>query len=474
MNFRSAKYFFAFAAILLLFALLLICFPPSRPLAVAAAVCSASAIAFWAYSRCCGCSSAGAWLLLGCIALVGSGVIVNSWFFTTASGGSDSCPALQNFDAALNWSYYSGLNDASMHTDGWSGFHYERHTGYPMLMRLLSLPFGPSLAFVLGVNMLAVLLTIILCGSICRLSLSGSHHATTATTVCGLAIAAANCYFMVTGTIFIKDALIQCFFAAFVYHLLKISDCHRDCPPRYMAGILVLILLIAVVRHLLLPLLLPGIVLILWHRHQGRAMAILLTAAVAIYVLIMLLPTHEPYAAKYSLLYGPYDGDIDDDNPGSREAMLFAITGDLNYQMPWIRALWLPATMLCQFLIPFPWNFSRDMIFGPSEFYAHIAYPGYLCGIFLGYYILWLWRRGPAPVNRLLLYGIMLYAVVAYMYNGAVSRYCLTFIPLAAPAICFCLLSSWRRRSLWIWTAACALCMAAGLTVCHHLTQHLC
>ncbi|MDE6332695.1 MAG: hypothetical protein K2L80_08840, partial [Muribaculaceae bacterium] len=103
--------------------------------------------------------------------------------------------------------------------------------------------------------------------------------------------------------------------------------------------------------------------------------------------------------------------------------------------------------------------------------YAHISFPGYLAGIILGYYILFQAKKGPAPVNRLLAWGGLLYAAVAFNWSGSVSRYCLMFIPLAAPAISFCILTAWRRRSLYIWTSVCAIILAVGLLICYRLSN---
>lgn len=475
MNFFKNDIFFGAIAAILLWITLIYIYTPSRPAAVFAGVVAASAIAGWAYSRQSWRSRGGVRLLLLCAALLGSGVILNCWYFTTACGATDAAPLFQNFDADLNWEYYTMSNLDNLATDSCPGLCFNRASGYPYLMWLISLPTGPSLALLLGVNMLCVLLTIILCGSITRICLRGSRFdSPVAPAFCAMIVLASNCYFMVTATIFIKDAVTQFLFASMTYMLLAIRLGLWK-TGRAVAASFGLMLLIALVRHQLIPLMIPGFILLLWGRKHLRPLLAITIFSAAVYAFIMMLPTHEEYDMTFSILSGPRTTHPEKlttfivDN--SRTDLIYSITGNLDEQMPWMRLLWLPLTMLCQFLIPFPWNFTRDIIFGPTQFYAHIAYPGYLAGILLGYYILFMMRRGPQLVNIILCWGAMLYAAVAFHWSGSVSRYCLMFIPLATPAISCCLLGAYRRHSLYIWTAICAIILAAGLIVCYRLSH---
>ncbi|MDE5643427.1 MAG: hypothetical protein K2I56_08040 [Muribaculaceae bacterium] len=476
MKFYEDDVFFGIVAVITLWVTLICTYTPDRPVAVFAAVSAASLLPAIVCRRLSWHSKGCAWLLLVCAAIIGSGVILNCWYFTTASGGTDAAPVLHNFDAELNWEFYTMSNIKDLATDRFPGFCFNRASGYPYLMRALGAVFGPSIAFLLGFNMLCVMLTVILCGSITRKCMQGHSFNTCVTPeLCAMIVLASNSYFLVTGTIFIKDAVIQLLFACMIYLLIVMKDSRRN-DAKTLAAAFGTILLIALVRHQLLPLLLPGFFLILFRSRQMWAKLLPLCAFTAIvYGAVMALPTHEEYDMAFSILTGPRATHPEKvttfivDN--SRTDMIFKITGNLDQQMPWMRVLWLPVTMLCQFLIPFPWNFTRDMIYGPSQFYAHISFPGYLAGIVLCYYILFMWRRGPRLANRLLCWGIILYAVVAFHWSGSVSRYCLMFIPLAAPAISFCLLTAWRKRSLYVWASLCSVLLASVLIVCHRLSH---
>ncbi|MDE6331097.1 MAG: hypothetical protein K2L80_00690 [Muribaculaceae bacterium] len=368
MIFFKNAFFSGIIAVIALWITLICVYTPSCPYGVFLAVSAASAIALYSY-RCQSWHTRGGMLLmLACAAVVGSGVILNCWYFTTASGGTDSAPVFQNFDASLNWEFLTMSNIEDLRTDRFPGICFNRTSGYPYLMALLCWPFGPSLAFLLGFNMLCVLLTIILCGSITRRCCPGHGLAAP---LCGMCVLAANCYFMVTGTIFIKDALVQLIFACITNLLCRMR--HNSQPERLPAiGCLGALLMIALVRHQLIPLMVPGFIILLSGKRRLWPVLIMLCAFSAIiYTAVMMLPTHEQYDTVFSVLNGPRATHPDRvttfivDN--SRTELIYSITGNLDEQMPWMRLLWLPVTMLCQFLIPFPWNFTRDMIYGPSQ-----------------------------------------------------------------------------------------------------------
>lgn len=405
---------------------------------------------------------AGARTVLNAAALLmACGIVVNQWYFTVHSGGTDCAPVLLNDDAFDYWVRMSGR--------GWY-IENASHAGYPLMVRRLC--FGsPSLAVALSLNMLGCLLTLVCTGALARLLYGdGTGAANRVTVWLSMAVVAANCYWLSCGTLLLRDSWICLATACIIYQLARM--CLRgNYTVNDMVGFGLLLFALGILRSQMLMLMLPGTLvlpLLIGRRYRRALLLSVLTVAVAFATdqLAAWLHAGQGSFVSTAQLTGP-DWTVE---PARRQMPLSSIAGHLPSMPLVVRLLWLPVFALVQFLIPFPWNFGRDIVFGPTSAYAHIAYPGYLAGIVLGYYVFWLMRRrGLSPPNLLLFWGALCYCAVAVAFSGTVSRYALPFLPLSAPVIARTLVECGRRRSLWIWTGACSTLMCAGLLVCHHL-----
>lgn len=419
------------------------------------------------YSRCSRQWPTGWYLLLGVTVALGCGVIINAWYFTTFSGGTDHWPAMVNYDALRNWSIIRRLS-----REGWQAYEHSRFIGYPTLLWWLCSVTGQSLLVVLTTNMLSVLLTIILTGKIAVAALSATDLRPRSVMTLGMAVACCNCYFLITGTLVLKDALIQLVVAAFIYLCIKVYQC-SSLKPGYWLGAVALLMITVFVRDYLIPPLIVGLIVML--RVSPTKLSWSLTMVIVAAGLLWL----SMYAAGFSPVV---HSDLTDlghsaisDSPGNSEEVvrrgpLTALLRADYFTMPlWKRLAVLPLTSLCQFLIPFPWNFMRDTVYGPTQFVAHIAYPAYLVGIVLCFGVVFCLRRTPRIVLRLLLWGTVAYCGTALITGGTISRYCLMYTPLAVPLVVYTLAVSWRCKRFRYWVGACSAAMAAVLIVCHHL-----
>ena len=152
-----------------------------------------------------------------------------------------------------------------------------------------------------------------------------------------------------------------------------------------------------------------------------------------------------------------------------RHQIYASLIGEYHLLPAWRRILLMPFTAAVQFFIPFPWNWLRDIDFGISLVYAHIAYPWYLFGGTAIYYTFFDLRRSPALMRAIFLWGVIIWLIPCWSFGGTISRYGLMAVPLFAPAVSFTLTRSLRRRSFIIFSSLFILLVAITLLVCHHL-----
>ena len=136
------------------------------------------------------------------------------------------------------------------------------------------------------------------------------------------------------------------------------------------------------------------------------------------------------------------------------------------------KTLLLPLSAAIQYLIPFPWNFMRDVPFGYSLVYSHISYGWYLVGgIILFYYFFAIWKSSPKLIAWAL-WALFCYLVPAYMFAGTVSRYMLPFIPLLVPLGVYVIMKLRENkyiRSFKYWVFSYCMALSVVLCLCYYL-----
>lgn len=399
-------------------------------------------------------------VVLGAWTLLGIGLAVNVWYFTTASGGSVTAPVLFNDDASTAWNQMLALRDgvpvAEMATS---------RSGYSMFLVALSWPGTPSITTFLIVNVFFVLLAIVLTGGIARrLSPTGDSKIA----VTAMVMIAMVCYFLSSGVILIKDACMCAVMAAFTYSIVGLNN---KANASDMLVAVAAMMLGALVRPNVLPFMALGIVFFVFTMPRGSRYfgLVFIIATISLYV----LTRHYGTSPEALTVDGKTMVMIGSDRP--RMLAYTSVLGAYEQMSPLQMLLRLPVSLALQFITPLPWAFGRDIVFGPSSAYSHIAFPWYAVGGVILYALLFKLRAMPRATAILLAYGVALYVVTAYMTGGTVSRYTLPWLPTLVPAAAWAWNAGcrhWRSFKIW-YTAYCvlmAIALAGAFLILNHYT----
>lgn len=415
-------------------------------------------------------NSAGWWTLLSATAVLSIGVIINVWYFTTASGGTVMEPVLNNPDASDY--FYTSLATV---TPGAEVPDHHRQALYRHFARIWDIT-GISIFPLIVSNMVMVLASVVISGVISERLLRGcTGRSTQWLSTCAMIMTAGVCYYLNSGTVLLKDASVALGMTLCALGLTGIPRPFSDrCLRALAVGCFTIgTLLLAVARFQYIYIVAGGIVIfaILTHRRLLYP-AILLGVCAAVWMLVRVyvVTFMAPEDMINDVLTGPYaeDGYFFGYSPG-HEAYERYVDNSYFHWPIWRKLLWLPVSAVTQFLIPFPWNFARDTIFGPTLAYAHFSYPWYILGSLILYFIGACMRRAPRQLAAWTLWAVIAWLVPAFSVAGTVSRYGLSFIPMLVPAAVYVAATCTRRRSWRIWTAAYAVMLAATLIICHHL-----
>lgn len=382
---------------------------------------------------------------------VAIGIILNINYYTVLSGATDASPCLQNEDANRVW-----LNALSFYNGTWQNDGLVWNF-YGAVVAATFLFTGPSITSALMVSMASAVATFTLTALITK-RLTDAHRTTAVSVLCIGAV----CYLMASATILVKDIWVVAAFAAGGYGL---------CQWRRSSVLWVLaaIIMLGIARkNMILAMIMGLVITALPHWRNGLKKQILLRAALIIIgVLVILITQHVTISPTIGVQLGGVDEYVAS-HQGARHVFLSVIGSETNTDVL-RKILFSPALILTQFLIPLPWDYARDTIFGPTLAYAHFGYPWYLFGAIFVYYLCAAKSRGSKYLLILAVWGVLVWLVPVYITLGTVSRYSLCAIPLMAPAVATVVTTCYRRRGLWLWLAFFAIAMATGLIYIHHL-----
>lgn len=380
------------------------------------------------------------------------GVIANVFYFTTQSGGTCSDPILQNFDAGVIW------GDCNAHYGIGNAFRPARFY-YGVIIAALMKVFGHSIVVPLVANMFCMQIALLL-GALMTYRITEDKR----TSVVAIIAAMSICFYMSMGTVLLKDSWVIMATALAAYGLIR-SD------KKGVALFAVAALIMMCVKPSYLLALAVGAAALVLPKKLDKRNAMLCVALVALCVLLWKLPIWlgMPDMSKGYLTTGtPTYGEEFNDGLPQHQAY-FSILGNFFEYPLYKRIMLLPITAGVQFFIPFPWNFSRDVVFGYSQVYAHIAYPWYLFGSVVIYYFIFACRRLPRQLLWLSLWAMFCWLVPCVMHGGTVSRYALPTVTLFAPCVAVVLTRFLRKRSFVIWTSAFVIALAILLPICYIL-----
>lgn len=388
--------------------------------------------------------------------LVSAGVIADVWYYTVHSGGTDSAPVLLNVDIHRNWKQAVDF----MESPDWRLNRIRPFAYVPVAVIWL---FGYSISACSLVSMALLMTSLVQLMIICR-RLGLTRRQCTMV----LIVMTCMCYWMSMGCILLKDAMTIC-------AMLLAARSMMSAKPG--ALLLPAILMAAIARPPMCGMLVLGLVITFPFRapDKGRTALVRLTWAV-----VCLVPWY--YINHIGVPTSPADysgmqNTIMNEAVAPQHYAYYSIFGNIGVMPLWQRLLLTPLTAGVQMLVPFPWNWLRDLEFGPSFVWAHFAYPRYAFEAVFIYFLFMsrdYWRRYATDSRRVMLYMLVMWALLCWLsscvlYGGTISRYGLTSVALFAPAVVVCLSDYGRRRSFRVWLSIFAVTLFVVLCVAYRL-----
>lgn len=379
--------------------------------------------------------------------LLGAGVILNTWYFTTVLGGTPSDPVLINDDSFRWW------NDALYHLNADEGQRtYPNHGFYGWILAGVLFVFGKTVGAALLWSMSLVLASLLTTGMLC-------HRITSDTRTCVAAMAAtaAVCYWLTMGTLILKEAFLFLGMLVGVYAL--------TCSKKRRLALLA-------VASAMLMLTRPGTILMLvlglamFGTDRRNIYWSLCGAAVCL--IFWEIPNLISFTPDYAQVF-------DERNTGAfvytapNRMAFYNIVGDFSELPFYKKILWLPASAVVQFFIPFPWNFARDVPFGITEAYAHVAYPWYLFGAVFIYFLATNLRRYRSVIFRMSVWALICWVSPCLYTGGTVSRYGLPLVAIMSVAVAYTLIKNYKNRRFYTYLGIYCVILGVALIVAHHL-----
>ena len=416
--------------------------------------------------------NAGRYSLLIITTLLAVGVIANVHMYTIGSGGTDSNPILINDDASK---YFQG---ALYIVDNQQGTEIATlHLGYPHFIAAIWKITGISVFYPILVNMTMLLISIIVTGIITarligRLTPRSPQWIATAAMI---TIAAVS-YHLSTGTLLLKEAGTALAISLTALPLTPWRKKALSSLIFHLSSFIIGLILLMIFRFNYIAIIAIGIILLApWHKKQLSSFSFHLSALVlcalawAVMHLVVLAEANVTHLVVNSIDGGALGGAYFYDNPQHR-AHNALVAGYFGFPI-WKRLLFLPVSAITQFLIPFPWAFERDLQFGYTLVYARFAFPWYLIGGTIIYFLATALRRIPRHLLLWSAFAIFAWLTPAYFVAGTVSRYALCFIPLLTPLAVYIIATTAKTRAFRIYMAAYIVVLTAVLITCYHIQQ---
>lgn len=447
-------------------------FPGAETFSTMIALIGAWLLIAYTYKNCEHRNLAGWWTLLITTTALSIGIITNVHYFTTVSGGTTPLPVLNNPDA---YKYYCDALASANLPGGLLAPPSQR--GYGFIISCIWKLTGVTIVAPLILNMILILFCIIISGIISK-RIIGAHrkHSSSWIATCAMIMTASICYYITFGTILLKEAPL-CFSIALCALPLTsvLKKDYTSIPKSDFLYFFLGIIILATIRYSFILFILVAIIVATNKNSFGkRIVAQIMMATICLCALF--ISSNYLSSIAHNTLYKT--AEIID---GNHSAYYFfsseyhyaydQVFGDYFSYPIWKRILCLPISAITQFLIPFPWNFGRDAIYGYTLDYAHIAYPWYLIGGLILYSLFGAWKNSSSDIRRATIMGFILWFIPAYLFAGTVSRYALPFVPLLIPAAVWVWDKCLGKKSLYIWGCIYCCLLAITLITCYYLQQ---
>lgn len=378
--------------------------------------------------------------------LLGTGVILNTWYFTTALGGTPQEPVLINDDSNRWWN--SAVNLLSPER----GYSIEDTYGlYSRVLALILGIFGDNVGTALLWSMTLIVISVLLTGT-----LSWRVCADSRVAVLSMICVAAVCYWLSMGTLILKDA--------FVIFGMLVGAISFTTRKKIWFFILIgfSILILSCSRLHCLVVLALGALIVGADKKNIVYRLIAVVLLVTAYHYVAVFNSKPSFALPDAVASGfSYTA--------PQQMAFYNVIGNYLLLPFYIKLLILPITAGVQFLIPFSWTWARDIPFGLTQAWAHFGYPWYIFGFIFVYFLV-----GRIRSYRTILYGLSVFAFIGWLVpcfgaGGTVSRYGLPFVSLMAPAVAYTILNHYKSRRFYVYLGVCGAVLTVVLIIAHHL-----
>lgn len=406
------------------------------------------------YNKCKWKTETGWYTLLAVMLLTSIGIIANIYGFTTLYGTDTSLPELVNTDQ------HRYFYNAILLRDGILPQEPAYQFGYSYLITAIWRITGVSITPLLILNQLAFMLTLLITADITSKAVKSPTAPTIAIILC-----ASVCYLLNHATLLLKESIVTLSIVCYASAMIN-SD-------KY--GIIKLIsatLLLGLIRFHWLPYL-PVIIPIafFFNRNAKKVISTALLTILIVWTAFYFI--YENIALNIITSDGIENSFISDDN--SRNAFWSIIGPYFDYPV-WKKILLSPISAAVQVITPFPWNYGRDMIYGLTQWYSHIAYPWYaIFGLIAYFFIFCSWKKNcKASLTALSIVGLLLWLIPVYLFAGSVSRYALPAVPLLIPCAAYVIATKkYHTKTFKVWIGTYSIVIAATLIVIYNLTSSL-
>lgn len=379
--------------------------------------------------------------------LLGSGVILNAWYFTYGHGGTPGSPVLENPDSWRWW------HDALYRLGNPSGVEAHPCFGiYGMVLAAVLFVFGQTVGTALLWSMSLILGSLLVVG-LTAYRLTSDRRTALLAMACTMAV----CYWLSMGTLILKDAFI---ILAMALTALSLTMTRISFLTVYILAAVMLVLS----RPGYLFLMVLGVVVVYFNRRNAGWSVIAIIIGIGLWLLnsrLMAVNSLENVVVNQQALALSFNA--------PNQMAFYNIVGDYSLLPFYKKVLLLPVSALVQFFIPFPWNFERDTIFGLTQAYSHVAYPWYIFGGILIYYFVICLRKYRSLVYRMAFWGLICWLVPCFVTGGTVSRYGLPMVAIFAPAVAVTILKNQRNKKFYIYLAVYMVLIGAALIVAHKM-----
>lgn len=403
--------------------------------------------------------SAPGWAVLGIAASIAASLISVNWFFFSNVGGTGLDNPGLVFDPGRSWDgalYLAGYPDGKHISD--------MFLGYISVVWACIEIFGRSVIAPMVLNGCAMLVGGILTGSLAA-RLIPCRKGRAWAGMWGMIMIFAVSAFTYTSAILIKDAILCMCVPAFARGLI---DMRR---PKWLVPTLVAAAVITWMRTSMAAMLLLGVLIMLpclAPRRNWWRIAMIMCLIIGSYIVGRTMEM----GVSVERMADPNLDSIINQPPCNQDVWLSFLDSHSEWRV-WLNVLMLPASILVQFLIPFPWNLDPAGHFmGYASVYYRFAYPWYIIGGLILYYVAKGWWKSPRALKYTFLWAACCWLAPAFILGGTVSRYGTPFAPLLCLGAVYVVLNFRHRKGLWKWMGIFCALMAAGLLTCYLIMKH--